>query len=77
MRYILLATVILIFSGCFNKRGFTATYYSDCDEYYDLQGYYHKKCGDEIFTYDGVKKIWKKEKKEKAIEGEPSLLDIN
>ncbi len=43
---------ILFFTGCVNKHGISAKYYSDCKEYYDLQGYYHKKCGDDdIITY--------------------------
>ena len=42
----------LIFSGCVNKHGISAKYYSDCKEYYDFQGYYHKECGeDDIMTY--------------------------
>jgi hypothetical protein len=72
MKYILFILVILTFNGCFNKNGFSINYYSDCEEYYDLQGFYHKKCDDEIFTYDSVKKIWKKEKKDPVIEGIPS-----
>ena len=45
------------FSGCINKHGVSAKYYSDCNEYYDLQGYYHKECGeDDIFTYEDIKK---------------------
>ena len=51
-----------MFSGCVNKHGVSAKYYSDCDEYYDLQGYYHKDCGkDDMFTYkeasDGIGKV--------------------
>jgi len=35
-----------------NKHGISAKYYSDCKEYYDLQGYYHKDCGqDDMITY--------------------------
>lgn len=56
------------FSGCINKHGVSAKIYSDCDEYYDLQGYYHKDCGkDDIFTYEGVRK--KFEEPEKKPEG--------
>lgn len=48
-------------SGCFNKHGISAKYYSDCDEYYDMQGYYHKECGkDDIVTYKDIKKSIKK-----------------
>ena len=50
---IILTTIIL--SGCVNKHGISAKYYSECNEYYDMQGYYHKECGeDDIFTYKGV-----------------------
>lgn len=50
------ATILLLipifFTGCVNKHGISMKYYSDCEEYYDLQGYYHKKCGeDDIITY--------------------------
>ena len=51
----LLILTILVFSGCVNKHGISAKYYSDCEEYYDLQGYYHKKCGDDdIVTYKAI-----------------------
>ena len=49
---IILILLALLFSGCLNKHGISAKYYSDCKEYYDLQGYYHKECGeDDIVTY--------------------------
>jgi hypothetical protein len=52
-----LFTNMLFFSGCVNKHGISLKYYSDCKEYYDLQGYYHKKCGDDdIVTYKTIKK---------------------
>ena len=52
----LLIFSIFSLSGCVNKHGLSAKYYSDCEEYYDFQGYYHKKCGDDdIVTYKGVK----------------------
>jgi len=62
MRFFLLSTVVLMFGGCVNKHGISAKYYSDCKEYYDLQGYYHKECGeDDIVTYkqigDGAKSV--------------------
>ena len=51
----LLILTTLYLSGCVNKHGISAKYYSDCKEYYDLQGYYHKKCGDDdIVTYKGT-----------------------
>ncbi len=53
--------IILLFGGCVNKHGISAKYYSDCKEYYDLQGYYHKECGeDDIVTYEGIGKGAKK-----------------
>ena len=73
-----LVAMVVAFSGCVNKHGLSLKYYSDCDEYYDAQGYYHKDCGeDDIVTYkgvgDGVKKIFTKEKKDPTlIEGEPT-----
>jgi len=49
---LLFISFILLFSGCVNKHGISMKYYSDCKEYYDLQGYYHKDCGeDDIVTY--------------------------
>ena len=51
IKFLLLLTV-LFFTACVNKHGVSAQYYSDCKEYYDLQGYYHKECGeDDIITY--------------------------
>ena len=51
-RYLLIIPALFLFSGCVNKHGISAKYYSDCKEYYDLQGYYHKECGeDDIVTY--------------------------
>ncbi len=47
-----LFSTLLLFSGCINKHGISAKYYSECKEYYDLQGYYHHECGDDdIVTY--------------------------
>ena len=53
------------FTACVNKHGISAKYYSDCEEYYDMQGYYHKECGkDDIVTYkqiiDTTEKVTKK-----------------
>ncbi len=49
---IIFILIALFFSACVNKHGISAKYYSDCDEYYDYQGYYHKECGkDDIVTY--------------------------
>ena len=67
MKRILLITSIIFvslnFSGCINKHGVSAKYYSDCKEYYDLQGYYHKDCGDDdIFTYKTIGDAFKEKK---------------
>ena len=49
---ILLLLTTLFFTACVNQHGVSAKYYSDCKEYYDFQGYYHKECGeDDIITY--------------------------
>jgi len=64
----LLIATALLFSACFNKHGISAKYYSDCEEYYDLQGYYHKKCGDDdMVTYKEIGEAFKE--KPKAPEG--------
>lgn len=53
----------LLFSACINKHGISAKYYSDCNEYYDLQGYYHNECGkDDIVTYKEAGEFFKKKK---------------
>lgn len=55
MKTILLIISTLLLGGCMNKHGISAKYYSDCKEYYDLQGYYHKECGeDDIITYKEI-----------------------
>jgi len=61
----LLIMLSILFSGCVNKHGISAKYYSDCKEYYDLQGYYHKECGkDDIITYKEIGEALKKKKPE-------------
>lgn len=56
-----LVWISLFLSGCINKHGVSAKYYSGCKEYYDLQGYYHKECGeDDIFTYKEAGELFKK-----------------
>ncbi len=60
---IILILIVLMFSGCINKHGVSAKYYSECDEYYDMQGYYHHKCGkDDIVTYGAIAKTFHKVK---------------
>ena len=52
MTKIFLLSSILFFTSCANKNGISLKHYSECKEYYDLQGYYHKKCGeDDIISY--------------------------
>jgi len=57
-KFLLLSSIILTalsFTACVNKHGISAKYYSDCKEYYDMQGYYHKECGeDDIVTYKQI-----------------------
>jgi hypothetical protein len=31
-------------------------YYDNCEEYYDVQGYYHKKCDPNLVEYSEIKK---------------------
>ena len=63
IKILLLLIFSLLFSGCVNKHGISAKYYSDCNEYYDLQGYYHKDCGDDdIVTYKQVGDAFKRKK---------------
>lgn len=60
-----LTLITLLFSGCVNKHGVSAKYYSECKEYYDYQGYYHKECGqDDLVTYEEAKDFFKKKKPE-------------
>ncbi|MDO9055652.1 MAG: hypothetical protein Q8M43_00895 [Sulfuricurvum sp.] len=54
-KHYLLFLLPIFFVGCFNERGVTLRYYSDCEEYYDLQGYYHKQCDKNIVDYSDIK----------------------
>ncbi|MDX9813584.1 MAG: hypothetical protein WC144_02770 [Sulfurimonas sp.] len=61
LKYILPIFILIFFSGCFNKHGVSLKYYSECDEYYDAQGYYHNECGkDDFISYDEMKSGAKK-----------------
>ncbi|MEA3522017.1 MAG: hypothetical protein U9R50_03505 [Campylobacterota bacterium] len=53
MLYYILTLIITVslFSGCVNKRGISGRYYNTCHEYYDLQGYYHKECDENIIDF--------------------------
>jgi len=56
MKTLFLFIITIFATGCLNKHGISAKYYSDCKEYYDLQGFYHKECGeDDIVTYKEIK----------------------
>lgn len=54
-KYCLLFLLPIFFAGCFNERGVSLRYYSECEEYYDLQGYYHKQCDKNIVDYSDIK----------------------
>lgn len=41
-------------TGCFNDRGISLRYYNNCEEYYDAQGYLHKKCDKNIADYTEI-----------------------
>lgn len=63
----LLLIISLFFSACVNKHGISAKYYSDCKEYYDVQGFYHKECGeDDIVTYKEIYDAVKTPEKKKV-----------
>ena len=51
-------------------------YYSDCKEYYDLQGFYHKECGeDDMVTYKQMKEMVQEPKqKNTTIQGKAGHL---
>lgn len=53
-KHYLLVLLPMILSGCFNERGVSLKYYNDCEEYYDAQGYYHKKCDKNLVDYKEV-----------------------
>ena len=54
IKILLIISTLFLLSGCVSKHGVSLEYNSDCKEYYDLQGYYHKDCDEDIFTYKGV-----------------------
>lgn len=53
-KHYLLLLLPIIFAGCFNERGISLRYYNDCEEYYDLQGYYHKQCDKNLINYSEI-----------------------
>jgi len=52
---LILFLVPFLFSGCFNERGVSLRYYNGCEEYYDVQGSYHKKCDENLVDYSELK----------------------
>jgi len=50
-------TILSLFQGCLyvNERGITNQYYSDCEEYYDSEGFYRKSCDENLVDYKDVK----------------------
>lgn len=53
-KYYLFLLVPIVLGGCFNERGVSLKYYNDCEEYYDMQGYYHKQCDKNLLDYKEV-----------------------
>jgi len=48
--------ILFIFQGCLytNERGISTNYYSDCEEYYDSEGFYRKSCDENLLDYKDV-----------------------
>ena len=45
MKFFSFVFVLFFLCGCFiNERGVSNRFYSDCKEYYDASGTYHKEC---------------------------------
>jgi hypothetical protein len=60
-----LLLLALSFTACLNKKGVSLHYYSDCKEYYDLQGYYHKECGkNNLINYDEMQEVFQEKKEQ-------------
>jgi len=60
----LLILTIIFLSGCVGKRGVSAKYYNDCNEYYDYQGFYHKDCDNGgITTYKEMEEAFTEDPK--------------
>lgn len=52
MRVFLFVFLAFILASCVNKNGLHSSYYSECKEYYDVLGVYHKKCKNDILNID-------------------------
>jgi hypothetical protein len=61
-------------SGCFNERGVSMRYYNDCEEYYDAQGYYHKKCDTNTVDYSEIRGSYQNLKNTFSSESSPNEL---
>ena len=50
---VLILIIPFLLQGClfFNDRGISTKYYSECKEYYDAQGFYHKECDKNLIDY--------------------------
>ncbi len=63
--YFLITTILL--GGCFNDRGISLRYYNDCEEYYDAQGYYRKKCDKNLIDFADIKEAVKTKPERRGI----------
>lgn len=53
-KFYLIFAIPFVMAGCFNERGVSLKYYNNCEEYYDVQGYYHKRCDKNLLDYKDV-----------------------
>ncbi len=61
LKIFLLTMGIFIFSGCVGREGISLKYYNECEEYYDMLGYYHRECDDSMMLkYKTIKDAFKK-----------------
>lgn len=76
IKFVFLIVVgMTFFSGCMSKRGISIKYYNDCKEYYDVQGYYHKKCDDsDMIKYKTIGK-YTKDRLNNIINNKPKVID--
>ena len=55
MKKIIFIFIILLFSGCINKKGISLQYYDNCSEEYQLYGVYKYRCKDNIINFNSKK----------------------
>ncbi|MEA2099485.1 MAG: hypothetical protein U9P72_05070 [Campylobacterota bacterium] len=56
---------LIFFTACVSREGISLKYHNECKEYYDMQGYYHKKCDDSMMLkYKTITDAFKEEKQE-------------